>query len=73
MTVGKTQSMNKTVSVLMMEKHETSSIRQKYNKNLFSFIDYIIKKKSRKILCVMMVRFRSYGHWKEATSNFAYV
>ena len=57
----------------MIKKCGTNSIRQIYNKSLFSFMDYNVKKKSRKRLYIITDKFRSRGHWKEATSNFAYV
>ena len=57
----------------MIKKCGTNSIRQIYNKSFFSFMDYNVKKKSRKRLYIIIDKFRSRGHWKEATSNFAYV
>lgn len=33
----------------------------------------MIKKESRKRIYIVIVKFRSYGHWKEATSHFAYI
>ena len=65
--------MNKNLSNLTIKKCGTNSIRQIYNKSLFSFMDYNVKKKSRKMLYIITDKFRSRGHRKEATYNFAYV
>lgn len=40
---------------------------------LLSFTDYNIKRESRNIIYVIVVKFGSSCHSKEATSNFAYV